>query len=160
MSGSKGPYGLLKFTIILLFLIAVSLVGMIAPESVSRLQDSNLLRWSVAILCGLTFSYILVWLSTAVTDAGNLQLQDFGHYLRDKMITDLRRVLYFQPLIGLLVGWILGWDVNRIISVVSFLNFLTVCVSFFGALKQRELSKKKLDSFTNVGQRFHRELQQ
>ena len=143
MSSNKRPNELLKFIIIVLFLMAVSLVGMIAPESVSRLQGSNLLRWSVAILCGLIFSYILVWLSTAVTDAGNLQLQDFRHYLRDTMITGLRRALYFQPLLGLLVGWILGWDVNRIISVLSFLNFITVCASFFGALKQWELSKKK-----------------
>ena len=71
MTSNKPPNELLKFIIIVLFLIAVSLVGMIAPESVSRLQGSNLLRWSVAILCGLIFSYILVWLSTAVTDAGN-----------------------------------------------------------------------------------------
>ena len=143
MTSNKPPNELLKFIIIVLFLIAVSLVGMIAPESVSRLQGSNLLRWSVAILCGLIFSYILVWLSTAVTDAGNLQLQDFRHYLRDTMITGLRRVLYFQPLLGLLVGWILGWDVNRIISVLSVLNFITLCASLFGALKQWELSKKK-----------------
>ena len=143
MSSNKRPNELLKFIIIVLFLMAVSVVGMIAPESVSRLQGSNLLRWSVAILCGLIFSYILVWLSTAVTDAGNLQLQDFRHYLRDTMITGLRRALYFQPLLGLLVGWILGWDVNRIISVLSFLNFITICASFFGALKQWELSKKK-----------------
>lgn len=143
MSSNKRPNELLKFIIIVLFLMAVSLVGMIAPESVSRLQGSNFLRWSVAILCGLLFCYILVWLSTAVTDAGNLQLQDFRHYLRDTMITGLRRVLYFQPLLGLLVGWILGWDVNRIISVLSFLNFITVCTSFFLALRQWELSKKK-----------------
>jgi|ERR1041384_4989596 hypothetical protein len=143
MSSNKRPNELLKFIIIVLFLMAVSLVGMIAPESVSRLQGSNLLRWSVAILCGLIFSYILVWLSTAVTDAGNLQLQDFRHYLQDTMITGLRRVLYFQPLLGLLMGWILGWDVNRIISVLSVVNFITVCASFFGALKQWELSKKK-----------------
>lgn len=143
MSSNKRPNELLKFIIIVLFLMAVSLVGLIAPESVSRLQDSNLLRWSVAILCGLIFSYILVWLSTAVTDAGNLQLQDFRHYLRDTMITGLRSVLYFQPLLGLLMGWILGWDVNRIISVLSVVNFITICASFFGALKQWELSKKK-----------------
>ena len=143
MNSNKRPNELLKFIIIVLFLMAVSLVGMIAPESVSRLQGSNLLRWSVAILCGLIFGYILMWLSTAVTDAGNLQLQDFRHYLRDTMITGLRRVLYFQPLLGLLVGWILGWDVNRIISVLSFLNFVTVCTSFFLALRQWELSKKK-----------------
>lgn len=143
MSSNKRPNELLKFIIIVLFLMAVSLVGMIAPESVSRLQGSNLLRWSVAILCGLIFSYILVWLSTAVRDAGNLQLQDFRHYLRDTMITGLRRVLIFQPLFGLLVGWILGWDVNRIISVLSVLVFITVCGSFFLALRQWELSKKK-----------------
>lgn len=143
MSSRKRPDESLKFAIIILFLIAVSLVGMIAPESVSRLQGSTLLRWSVAILCGLIFSYILVWLSNAVTDDGNLQLQDFGHYLRDTTITNLRRALYFQPLVGMFVGWILGWDVNRIISVVSFLILITVCVSLLAALRQRELSKKK-----------------
>jgi hypothetical protein len=36
MSSSKRPNELLKFIIIILFLIAVTLVGMFAPESVSR----------------------------------------------------------------------------------------------------------------------------
>lgn len=98
MNSNKRPNELLKFIIIVLLLIAVSRVGMFAPESVSRLQGSNFLRWSVAISCGLIFGYILVWLSTAVTDAGDLQLQDFRHYLPDTMIAGLRRILYLHPL--------------------------------------------------------------
>jgi Na+/melibiose symporter-like transporter len=135
--------GSLNFIIIVLLLLVVSLVGIIAPESVSRLQGSNPLKWSVAILCGLIFSYILVWLSNAVADGRNLQSKSRSHYIRESMIKDLRRVLYFQPLLVLLIGWILGWGVNRIVGIVSFLNFVTVCASFFRGLRLWELNEKE-----------------
>jgi hypothetical protein len=58
-------------------------------------------------------------------------------------MTDLRRVLSIQPLLVLLIGWIMAWGVNRIIGVVSFLNLLTVCASFFRALRLSELNEKE-----------------
>ena len=133
----------LNFIIIVLLLVVMSLVGMITPESVSRLQGSNPLKWTVAILCGSLLSYILAWLSRAALDSGNLQSKSRSHYVREIMITDLGRVLHFQPFLVLLVGWILGWGVNEIIGVVSFLIFVTVCASFFRALRQWELREKK-----------------
>ena len=143
MSMKKHTNESLNFIIIVLLLLVLSLVGLIAPESVSRLQASNPLKWSVAILCALIFGYIWVWLSTVVIDARNLQPRSRSHYMREIMITDLRRVLYFQPLVLLLVGWILGWGVNKIIGVVSFLNFITICASFFRALRLWELNEKE-----------------
>lgn len=143
MSMKKHTNESLHFIIVIPLLLTLSLVGLIAPESVLRLQGSNLLKWSVAILCALIFGYILVWLSTVSTDAGNLQSKSRSYYMREIMITDLRRVLYFQPLLVLLVGWILAWGVNKIIGVVSFLNFITICASFFRALRLWELNEKE-----------------
>lgn len=138
----KRGNGILSFIIIILLLLALSVIGIIAPESVQRLQDSNTLKWPVAILCGLVFSYILTWLSTANTSPRHLEPKSKSHLIRDIMITDLRRVLYFQPFLVLLIGWILGWDVNRIVGVVSVLNFVTVFASFFRALKLSESNGK------------------
>ena len=143
MSMKKHTKESLNFMIIILLLLALSLVGMIAPESISRLQGSAPLKWSVAILCALIYIYIYVSLSTVVTDARNLQSKSKSHYMREIMVPDLKRVLYFQPFAVLLVGWILGWTVNRIVGVVSILNFITVFASFFRALRLWELNEKE-----------------
>lgn len=141
MSGKNGQR--LSFIIIVLLLLILSLVGMIAPESAARLQGHGPLKWSVAILCGLTFSYILTWLLTAAPETIDPPSKSRGRYMQDIMITDIRRVLYYQPFLVLLIGWIMGWDVNRIVAVVSFLNLVTVCASFFRALRQWELREKE-----------------
>ncbi len=131
------------FIVNIFLLFAVSLVGIIAPESISHLQNSNPLKWSVAILGGLIFSYVSVWLLIAAPIIGTRESKSKGHYMREIMVTDIRRSLYFQPFLVLLVGWILGWGTTKIISIVSFINFVTICASFFRALRLWELNGKK-----------------
>lgn len=135
----------------LISLTAMSIAGMFAPERISWLQDSTILRWTVAILCGLVASYVLVRLSTSDSSLladGNLNWQKIrsngkGQYIEGIMIAYLKRVLFLHPLIGLLVGWILDWGVAGIIRVISAITFITICASFFGALRQWELNEKK-----------------
>jgi hypothetical protein len=146
---------LLKFTILVLFLLVISLVGILAPESASQLQSSNFIRWSAAILCGLFLSYFLSWIASAAPDATNpitqgaqinwqvMQSKGKGQYIREIMMTDMKRVLYLHPLMMIFVGWILGWSVNKIVGVVSIINLANICGSFFHALKLWELVEKK-----------------
>jgi hypothetical protein len=144
---------LLNFIIVIILLTAMSVAGISAPERISWLQDSNVLRWIFAILCSLILSYILGWLSTVAPDSSMADEESFnwqrvkskgkGQYIQGIMIADLKRVLYFQPLIVLLVGWILGWGIGKIVRIISLLTFVSICASFLGALRQWELNEKE-----------------
>ena len=143
------------FIIFISAFIALGLLGTLAPESVSWLQSSAIRKWSVALLCGIFFSFVLGWLATVDPDVSNFIAGEYqsnwqsikskgkGQYIKLMMVAHLRKVLYFQPFLALLIGWILGWSVNRIVGVVSFINFITICFSFFLALRQWELNEKE-----------------
>ena len=145
----------LKFIIFVSLLIAISLVGVLAPESVSRLHCSDFIRLSAAILCGLILSYFLGWIASVAPDATNpitqgeqinwqtMQSKGKGQHIREVMMTDMKRVFYLHPLMLVIVGWILGWSVNKIVGVVSIINLANICGSFFHALKLWELFEKK-----------------
>ena len=155
MSDKSQRIETLKFIILVLFLIAISLIGILAPESVSRLQGSDFIRWSAAISCCLILSYFLSWIASVAPDATNpitqreqinwqiMQSKGKGQYIREIMMADMKRALYLYPLMLIIVGWILGWSVNKIIGVVSIINLVNICGSFFHALKLWELVEKK-----------------
>jgi hypothetical protein len=154
MSDRKSSNEAVTFVVAVSLLAAVSLLGILAPESVSRLQGSDLVRWSAAIACALLFSFVLIRLTASSPDAESpsvgagesnwqgLRAEGRGRYVRMIMLADLRRVLAVQPLLVLLVGWVLGWGVNRIVGVVSIINFVTACASFFHGLRQWELNER------------------
>ena len=65
-----------------------------------------------------------------------------GQFVQGIMVRDLRRVLYFQPLIVLVAGWILNWGINKIVGIISVLTFISIAASLFRAFKQWELNEK------------------
>lgn len=141
-----------KFIIIIILLTAMSIAGIFAPERILWPQDSNILRWVLAILLSFILSWILFWLSIMAPDAsmlatGGLDWQRIkskgkGQFVQGIMVADLRRVLYFQPLIALVAGWILDWGINKIVGIISVLTFISIAASFFRAFKQWELNEK------------------
>jgi uncharacterized membrane protein (Fun14 family) len=53
------------------------------------------------------------------------------------------RTFYFQPIFGVIIGWLLGWGIRKIISVISFFIFLTICFSFFDVQRYWEVNEKR-----------------
>jgi hypothetical protein len=145
--------GALHFMVVIVLLTAMSVAGSFAPERSSWLQGSIIFKWALAILCSLVISYILVWLSDAPLDSSlkadnslnmqNIKARSWVQHIQGTMVADLKRVLYFQPLIVLLAGWILEWGINKIVGIISFLTLLSICDSFFRSLRQWELNKKE-----------------
>jgi hypothetical protein len=145
--------GTLNFMVVIILLTAMSIAGIFAPERISWLQGSVILKWAIAILCSLILTYILAWLSTvapnSLTHPDNtlnwqkIKSKGKGQYIQGMMVADLKTVLYFQPLIVLLAGWILDWGLNRIVGIISVLTFVSICASCFRAFRQWELNEKE-----------------
>jgi hypothetical protein len=148
-----------NFIAVVTLLIVASIAGMFAPERISWLQGSDSLRWAVAILCGIVLGYVLVWLSiaapeSAVADADSnwqeTRRDGKGKYIQRVMVVDLKQVLYFQPLVVLISGWIMSWGIQRIILIISFMTFASICASFFKALRQWEINEKSENASSSV----------
>ena len=131
----------LKFIIIVTLLTVLSIAGLNLPDRISWLENSDILRWAIAILCGLCVSYVLVWLSISSRDSDLINTEEShlrgikskGRFdlIQSTMIADLKYVLYFSPLVTLIAGWILGWSVSHIIGVISMITFVTITAAFF-----------------------------